>query len=361
MADREMNGVAIIIPVVNGRANLELLLPRLDTYEVYVVDEGSTDGTQQLCTGWKNVHLIEKRKASGVVSSILEGFENLPKDNRYAIVMDSDLSHDPKYIHDMLDKAEEASADLVIGSRYTSGGKNRDSMFRRLSSFAGNIAFRSTFSAKVKDATSAYRVYSSRAIRYLLDSAVTEPISPSHAGQIDILRRILSNRDFIVREVPIEFRKAEARSSSLRLKDIRDFVSLVLRKGNIVRYAIVGASGVLVNELILALLYGYMGLPADPLAIEASVVSNFVLNDRFTFRKKGAINSAFLFRLARYNIFSLLGIGVNAGVFYALVRFQHLQSSNLFGIVLAEFIGIMSAFIVTYISSTFFVWGERGK
>lgn len=360
MADPDNDGVAIIIPVVNERANLERLLPRLDSYQVYIVDDGSTDGTQQLCSSWSNVHLIERHRRMGLVSAILEGFKRLPKECKYAAVMDSDFSHDPAYIPKLCEMARRNSSDLVVGSRYIPGGKNGDTPVRRIISFGGNIAFRSTFSAKVKDATSGFRVYSAKAIEFLLESNITEPISPSYAGQIDILRRLLG-AGLRVNEYPIVFYKRNEGKSKLKMNDIGSFASLILRKGNIVRYAIVGASGILVNELILTLLFGYMHFFADPLAIETSVVSNFILNDRFTFRKRGSTNTEFLYRLGKYNLFSILGIIVNAAVFYGIIKAQILQSSSVIGIVLANFIGIVSAFIVTYLSSTFFVWGERGK
>ena len=358
MADPHMDGVAIIIPVVNERVNLETLLPRLEPFQVYIVDDGSTDGTQQICSSWSNVHLVERHRRMGLVSAIIEGFKKLPKQTKYAVVMDSDFSHDPSYIPGLIKSAVNSDSDLVIGSRYIPGGKNGDSLKRRIISLGGNIAFRSTFSARVKDATSGYRVYSARAMEYLLESNIQEPISPSYAGQIDILRRLLG-AGFKVKEYPIVFYKRNEGKSKLKASDIGNFASLILKKGNIVRYAIVGVSGVLVNELILTLLFGYMHFFADPLAIETSVVSNFILNDRFTFRKRGAINSEFLYRLGKYNLFSIFGIVVNAGVFYGIIRAQIFSSTSVLGIVIANFIGIVSAFVVTYLSSTFFVWGGK--
>lgn len=359
MADPYKNGVAIIIPVVNERANLEALLPRLEPYQVYIVDDGSTDGTQLLCSSWSNVHLIERNHRMGLVSAILDGFKKISGKFQYAVVMDSDFSHDPEYIPGLLQTAEDKNLDLVVGSRYIKGGKNGDSFIRRIVSLGGNIAFRSTFSSKVKDATGGFRVYSARAMDFLLESNISEAISPSYAGQIDILRRLLG-AGFKVGEYPIVFYKRVEGKSKLKMNDIGSFASLVFKKGNILRYVIVGSSGIIVNELILALLYGSMHFLADPLAIETSVVSNFILNNRFTFKKKGSINSEFLYRLGKFNLFSIFGIAGNAGIFYELIK-QHILPNTSSGVLLANFIGIVSAFILTYLSSTFFVWGERGN
>lgn len=357
MADPDMDSVAIVIPVVNERANLEILLPRLESFQVYIIDDGSTDGTQQICANWSNVHLVERHRKMGLVSAIIEGFKKLPPSCDYAVVMDSDFSHDPSYIPKLHKMAMESEADLVVGSRYVRGGKNGDSFKRRLISLGGNIAFRSTFSAKVRDATSGYRIYSAKAISYLLDSNIQEPISPSYAGQIDILRRLLG-AGYRVAEYPIVFYKRNEGKSKLKTNDIGDFASLVLRKGNIVRYAIVGASGVLVNFLILYLLFGYAHYFAVPLAVEGSVVSNFVLNNRFTFKKRGTVNLDLLYRLGKFNFFSILGIVVNSGLFYVLIK-GHIFFQTFTGIISADAVGIAAAFIVTYLSSTFFVWGGK--
>ncbi|MCL4337573.1 MAG: glycosyltransferase [Candidatus Thermoplasmatota archaeon] len=365
MAGPKVDSVAIILPVVNERANLENLLPELEDYTVYVVDDGSTDGTQQICTLWGNVHLVERHRRMGLVSAILEGFKRLPLTCKYAVVMDSDFSHNPSYIPDLLRSAMDKQADLVVGSRYVPGGKNGDAVTRRIISLGGNIAFRSTFSARVKDATSGFRVYSAQAMEFLLDSNLEEPISPSYAGQIDIMRRLIGS-GFRVYEHPIKFVKRSQGKSKLKFDDIQSFASLIFRKGNIGRYVIVGLSGILVNFLILTLLYGYMGFPASPLAVEASVVSNFVLNDRFTFRKRATkTSSTFLFRLARFNLFSLLGLGVNSVVFYGLysemLKSGFATKGSIVGIGIADFVGIVCAFLVTYLSSTFYVWRESEK
>lgn len=361
MVGPEADSVAIILPVVNERANLENLLPRLEEYQVYVVDDGSVDGTQQLCGSWSNVHLVERNRRLGLVSAILEGFKRLPLSCKYAVVMDSDFSHNPTYIPDLLNAAFEKNADLTVGSRYIPGGKNGDSLSRRIMSLGGNIAFRSTFSAKVKDATSGFRVYSANAMEFLLDSNLSEPISPSYAGQIDIMRRLIGN-GFRVCEFPIKFVKRSQGKSKLKFSDIESFASLIFRKGNISRYLIVGASGGIVNELILMLLIGYMGPPASLPAVEASVISNFVLNDRYTFKMRVRNKpSNFLFRLAWFNLFGLLGIGVNAGVFYYIFMSGLINKHSLVEIGIAELIGIIIAFVITYLSSTFYVWREREK
>jgi dolichol-phosphate mannosyltransferase len=95
-----------------------------------------------------------------------------------------------------------------------------------------------------------------------------------------------------------------------------------LARSRFARFAAVGASGVAVNLSALALLAGALGLHevlASALAIEVSILWNFVLNDAFTFRDRNAGAAAGpLGRLLRYNAVSLLGLALQLGAFVAL-------------------------------------------
>ncbi len=102
------------------------------------------------------------------------------------------------------------------------------------------------------------------------------------------------------------------------------------------KFCFVGATGVVVNSLALYLLYQTAGLPllvASPLAIELSIVNNFVLNDRWTFQQ----NSHSLARFLKFNLVSLGGLVIASGTLYALVQAEgmHYLLANLVGIGLA--------------------------
>jgi putative flippase GtrA len=89
------------------------------------------------------------------------------------------------------------------------------------------------------------------------------------------------------------------------------------------RFAAVGASGVVVNLGALWLLAGVLGVRevlASGLAVEVSIVWNFAFNNAFTYRDRNARAAAGLaHRLLRYNLVSLLGLGIQVGTF-VLVR-----------------------------------------
>jgi cellulose synthase/poly-beta-1,6-N-acetylglucosamine synthase-like glycosyltransferase/putative flippase GtrA len=103
-----------------------------------------------------------------------------------------------------------------------------------------------------------------------------------------------------------------------------------------VRFGLVGLSGVVVNSAVLWLFAVALGLPlvvASLLATEAAVLSNFLLNDRWTFRSQSH-RHAFGRRLLRYHGVAAGGAAVSLGVLAALTSHSPLPLlvANLFAI-----------------------------
>lgn len=118
------------------------------------------------------------------------------------------------------------------------------------------------------------------------------------------------------------------------------------------RFGLVGASGVLVNTLALYLLTDVVGwdhLVAAALATEAAILSNFLFNDRWTFRDARP-DLAWPRRLAQYNSISLGGLLITLVVLAAL--------SHLLGLyyLVANLFAIGAATIWNYTINLRFTW-----
>ncbi|WP_242393168.1 GtrA family protein [Anaeromyxobacter oryzisoli] len=132
------------------------------------------------------------------------------------------------------------------------------------------------------------------------------------------------------------------------------------------RFALVGISGVGVNLAALHVLAAGLGVPeiaASALAIEASVVSNFLLNDTFTFRDRHGAGGAGR-RLLRYHAVSAVGVIVQLGTFTALA----LGARRLLGRPAlgpwrsaAQLAGIALAFAWSYAGSVRFAWAGHAR
>lgn len=339
--------IGVVIPTYNEYHNLLSLLPALKTLDldsVYVVDDNSQDGTCDLVSRFPEVKFVIRKNQRGLVSAEIEGMKHA--ENDFLVVMDADFSHDPSTIVHMVEYAIRSRADVVVGSRYIDNGNNGDRFSRKVISYTANKLVNLSFHPAVKDATSGFRVYSKKAYKFL---SLEKNIKPGYTGQVDILERLITS-GFKCSEYPIAFTSRKTGRSKLSVRDILDFFAFVALRGNLLKYAIVGVSGILVNELVLYLLHGFHPILADLVAIELSITSNFFLNDLWTFKNRKK-RFGFAKRMVLHNIFSALP-GIVNFIFYfslSLKGFEYLD---------ANLLGIAAAYVVRYILSSSIVWGE---
>lgn len=102
------------------------------------------------------------------------------------------------------------------------------------------------------------------------------------------------------------------------------------------KFVVVGGMGALVNTLMLFILYQRVRLPlvvASPIAVEISIINNFLWNDRWTFGRKGLS----LGRFVKFNAVSSGGLVITTVTLWALVNEAGLRyiAANLVGIGLA--------------------------
>ncbi len=115
--------LSVVIPVLNEREALPGLLDEVEeacrglggTYEIVVVDDGSTDGTAELLEGLvleRPVRLVQLRRNYGKAVALKEGFRETR--GRLVVTMDGDGQDDPAEIPALVMKLEEGF-DLVSG------------------------------------------------------------------------------------------------------------------------------------------------------------------------------------------------------------------------------------------------------
>ena len=121
-----------------------------------------------------------------------------------------------------------------------------------------------------------------------------------------------------------------------------------------IKFAIVGGSGVVVNMGLLFILTRYLSVRleiASPIAIEVSILSNFTLNNLWTFSKRNT-PVPFWTRLFRYHLVTGLPGAVNYLVLLLLV--------NSFGLhdMISNMIGILIGTFITYTLNSLWTWNE---
>lgn len=140
---------SLIIPTLNEAENIGPLLDRILTAivesdlepEIIFVDDGSSDGTREAIEAYAGpltVKLIRRDQVRGLTGAVVAGA--CAAENDFVVVMDSDLSHPPEAIPLLLAPLAADSHDMVIGSRYTKGGRTPDwQLVRRIASHVASF------------------------------------------------------------------------------------------------------------------------------------------------------------------------------------------------------------------------------
>src|SRR3954471_16737125 len=113
--------VSVVVPALNEAANLPALAERVDaalcgtSYELLVVDDGSTDGTPEVCAALAERFPLElvvrPEPHAGLSGAVLEGFARARGD--VLVVMDADLQHPPERIPALLAALGEPGIDAA--------------------------------------------------------------------------------------------------------------------------------------------------------------------------------------------------------------------------------------------------------
>jgi dolichol-phosphate mannosyltransferase len=176
----------ILLPAYNEERDIRSLLERIcgamqqlnvPNYKVFVVNDGSTDGTVRQVLAMQAampVELLNHGVNKGLGQSMLTGF-------RYAtaqinsedvlVSMDADNTHEPLLIGAMLEKICPADdvrgADVVIASRYEKGGQEIGlSKIRSILSRVASSLMMIFFPIPgAKDYTCGYRAYSGEILK----------------------------------------------------------------------------------------------------------------------------------------------------------------------------------------------------
>ena len=159
--------VLIIIPTYNERENLHAVVQQIlepFPYEILVVDDQSPDGTgaiaEELARKYPGrLHVMHRTGKRGLGLSYLDGFRWALEHNADLVCqMDADLSHDPKYLPDLV--AAAGTYDLVLGSRYLNGISVMNWPLRRiLLSWFANRYVRAITGLTTCDTTSGFRCW----------------------------------------------------------------------------------------------------------------------------------------------------------------------------------------------------------
>lgn len=297
----QLCALSIILPTRNECANIEPLLRRLESAlcgiaaEVIFVDD-STDSTPQMIRHMSDqvklpVRLIARppdQRKGGLGGAVVEGF--CAAKGTWMCVMDADLQHPPETVVKLMRHAQETGSDLVIGSRFAEGASTPG--LDRLRTAISN-AF----------------IHSARLLFINQLRKITDPLTGFflvRRDKID-LKQLHPNGFKILLEMIIQFPKlkisevgfvmdprhsGESKASMKEaIRYYRKLVELRLTRGNprFIRFALVGLSGLLVNNLALVLfteVFNVFYLLSAILSTQVSTAWNFFLTEYWVFNDR---------------------------------------------------------------------------
>jgi glycosyltransferase involved in cell wall biosynthesis len=204
--------ISVVIPVLNERENLEPLFKSLSevtnglglTAQIIVADGGSNDGSRELAKQ-AGADVVEQTER-GYGGALLAGFAAATAP--YIVTMDADLSHRPVFLREFW--KERQSADILVASRYVTGGRADMGPFRRVLSLILNKTYSRVLSLPLRDVSSGFRMYRSSSVKNL----------ELNARDFDVLEEILV-RIYVnggrVKEVPFHYGARQSGKSHAKL------------------------------------------------------------------------------------------------------------------------------------------------
>ncbi|MCD6519778.1 MAG: polyprenol monophosphomannose synthase [Anaerolineae bacterium] len=223
----------VIVPTYNEAENIERLVQEIlaqpAPLHVVIVDDNSPDGTGEiadaLAAEHERVQVIHRPAKLGLGTAYIAGFKlALEKGYGYAITMDADFSHNPRYLPGLL--ALMKDYDVAIGSRYVPGGGSTGCSWARIFLSRGANAFaRFMLGLKTHDCTAGFRCYKAEVLRAIeLDTI----FSSGYSFLVEMVTRC-ERRGYAIGELPIIFDNRRLGRSKISRVEIIKSVYTILR------------------------------------------------------------------------------------------------------------------------------------
>lgn len=351
-----MKKVVILLPAWNERRSIEkfseeVLYQEKNSpgwrYEIlFVVDERSNDETFEVAQSLskKNPRIQVIKVAPGLGTALIRGHQyTINHLNPDALAqMDADGQVAPDVLPRLLSVLEDGY-DLAIGSRFVEGGKNLLSPSRKFFSAASSIVSRTIMGPfDIKEWSNSARAFTPQ-----LFKKINLKLVPWEEASFIIQPSFLNaavQAGAKYKEVPLVFKsRAEGYSKMKVFNYTYDVLAYAfdtrLKKWGIniglfnisrktktpVKFGLVGFIGTMVDFAFYKIFINYFGLPpatAKGFSTEAAILSNFLLNNFWTFKYRKTKTSVW----QKFGIFNLVSLGgLIIGVL--IVKFLH----NIYG------------------------------
>jgi len=208
--------LSVIIPVYNEKDTINKIIEKVRKVpiekEIIIVDDGSTDGTQNILKNFNNkdIKVILKEKNEGKGMSIREGLKYVSGD--IVVIQDADLEYEPMDFLKMIEVIEKNNASVVYGSRILGKGKKSSFFFYLGGRFLSCIV-NILYNAKITDEPTCYKMFRTDVIKKINLKCTGFEFCPEVTAKV----RKMGYKIF---EVPIHYiPRSIKEGKKIRLKD----------------------------------------------------------------------------------------------------------------------------------------------
>jgi glycosyltransferase involved in cell wall biosynthesis len=201
----------VTIPAYNEEKTIDKVIkeiPRqisgIETIEVLVVNDGSTDNTVKVAKEAGADHIITLKENQGLAFAFRTGLEEALKRGADIIVnTDADFQYNQQQIPDLVKPVLEHKADIVLGSRF-SGHIEHMSSQKRIGNIIATRVTRMASGYPVTDAQTGFRAFSR-------DAALRMNILSDYTYVQETIMQAV-NHNLTMVEIPIDFRRRDGNS-----------------------------------------------------------------------------------------------------------------------------------------------------
>lgn len=324
-----MAKVVVIIPTYNEKENTERMIstlagifPKIKDHKMHLlyVDGNSPDGTSDVVKKYQKkykwLHLLIETKKEGLGRAYAKGMKYAMEklDADYLMEFDADFQHKPVDIPRLVAQINNGY-DYIIGSRYVKGGSipKEWGFKRQFLSVVGNLVARVLLILPtIHDVTGGFKL--ARVKGFMDKFDFDKLLSRSFAYKIHIFFYMIQS-GAKVKEVPIEFMHRTSGESKIIKNEMQETLRVIFllqynnpKMRKFLKFATVGFTGFLVNWFLLRFFRstGASEVLAWAFSTEAAIISNFTLNNIWTFSEKKISGiSNLVWKLLQFNLSSV--------------------------------------------------------
>jgi len=206
--------LAVIIPVYNEVRTIAEIIKRVKAVpiekEIIVVDDGSTDGTEEIIKQIPELKFIQHRINQGKGAAVRTGLDLATAE--IVIIQDADLEYDPNDYLKLIRPIDNGLSQVVYGSRNLSGNRSSKKIYKWGGIFLSYLA-NILYNIKITDEATCYKMIKTEVLRSLELKCERFEFCPEVTAK-------LGKRKFKIIEVPIFYNpRLHSVGKKIRLKD----------------------------------------------------------------------------------------------------------------------------------------------